>query len=206
MMNKKGFARHEVLTIIALIIIITAIVMNYILESGKQQKFETMKSSAQNFASVVAGNLDGFDVYFNDHYLGEVIDNGLLSNIKSPFSGKSCDINESKVLVINGKRFVTLRCDDYLIDNQEDSALDKMIIYKVSKWSDKKQKGNNQELEVYNCVKDNKEVFEQYLESTNFLYNVNKKYSKSYTSIDSVKESCHVKSKKIYRTKIAIDE
>ncbi len=206
MMNKKGFAKHEVLTIIALIIIVIAIVLNYIIQSGNKQKFETMKSSAQSFASVVAGNLDGFDVYFNEHYLGEVVDNGLMKNIKNPFDGGVCDINESKVLVIEGKRFVTLKCGDYLIDNQDDSSLDSIIIYKVSEWSDTKSEDSNQELEVYNCVVDNKEVFDKYLESTNFLYNVNKKYNQQYNSLESVKGSCEIKSKKIYRNKTVVDE
>ena len=94
MMNNKGFAKHEVLTVIALIIVIIAIILGLTLDTGNSQKFKTMKMSAQAFGNVVGGQMEGFDVYLNEHYLSEVLDNNMMDEIKSPFSGNGCDVNE----------------------------------------------------------------------------------------------------------------
>ncbi len=206
MNNQKGFAKHEVLTIFAIIIIGFAIGLNFIVNSGNKQKTKTMKSSAQIFASVVASNTNGFDVYFNEHYLDEVVDNKLMKDIKSPFGGKFCDGNESKVGLENDKVYVTLKCGDRLIEHTSEEAIEEAVIYKVTQWSDTKRNGSNQERTVYNCINNNKEVFDRYLEEVDFIYNVNKKYNQQNTSIENIKESCKVKSKTVYRTKTALKE
>ncbi len=209
MMNNKGFAKYEVLTMVAVLIILFAIGFNFIINSANTQKFKTMRSSAQSFANTVAGDTDGFDVYFNEHYLSEVLDNKMLKAVKSPFSGKSCDVDESKVFVLDGKRLVTLKCDQYLIDNEDDSLGGKMKIYKVGEWTDKRVNEDDQEMKVYNC-KDKvsgKEVFDDYYQEYNFIYKVNKKFAKENASIDSVKSTtCEVVEKTVYRTKELADE
>ena len=205
MMNNKGFAKYEALTVFALILIILAIGLNFVSNSGSPQKYNTMRKSAQNFATAVAGNLDAFDVYFNEHYLSETIDNEFIGNIKNPLGSGNCDIDESKVEVVEGKRFVTLKCGDYLIDNEDDTILKGMKIYKVGKWSSKKTNDDDQEVVVYNCKDNNEEVFDNYYQKYNFLYYINKKYNNSYTDISSIDSTCKVVEKTMYRTKELVD-
>ena len=87
-MNNKGFAKYEVLTVVAVMIILLAIGFNFIINSANKQKFKTMRSSAQSFANAVAGDTDGFNVYFNEHYLSEVLD-ASSNNLNHSFSTKS---------------------------------------------------------------------------------------------------------------------
>ena len=200
MMNNKGFAKHEVLTVIALIIVIIAIILGLTLDTGNSQKFKTMKMSAQAFGNVVGGQMEGFDVYLNEHYLSEVLDNNMMDEIKSPFSGNGCDVNESKVYVVNGRKYVTLRCDEYLINNEDSDKVDSMKIYKVSEWSEEQLTEDDQVVTVYNCVSNGKEVFDTYLEQFNFIYNVNKEFNTEVDNISAINKTCEVKSKTMYRT------
>ena len=202
MMNNKGFAKHEILTVVALIIVIIAIILGLTLDTGNGQKFKTMKLSAQAFGNVVGGQMEGFDVYLNEHYLSEVLDNNMMDEIKNPFGAGGCDVNESKVHVVNGRKYVTLRCGDYLINNEDSDLVDSMSIYKVSKWSDKELTEDDQVMTVYNCVKDGKEVFDTYLEQFNFIYNVNKEFGSEVDNIEAIKskKACEVTSKVMYRT------
>jgi len=52
-------------------------------------------------------------------YLSEMLDLNLISPIKNPFNGKECDIYESKVDFSEDIKRVTLKCGEYLIDNEK---------------------------------------------------------------------------------------
>lgn len=203
MKNNKGFLKIEVMTVIVLLLVVFAFLFYVFLTGTGNQKYETMKDNAISFSKAVTTNIASFH-YTNTVYLEEAIDEGFLKSIRSPFGGGTCDIYESKVDTVEGKTYATLRCGKYLLDAADFANTEEVPVYEVSEWSAKKLEGDNvEEKELYNCLDDDKEVFEQYTEELNFVYHYNKKYGTDEYFVDSFKESseCEIVTKTFYRTK-----
>ena len=132
MRNNKGIGKFEVLTMMVIGIVVVALVLWYFIGVAGRERYTTMRKSVFTFKQAVIGNMDEFN---NEGvaYLGEAITGGFISAIKSPFSSKYCSPSESKVVMENNRARVTLRCDNYLVDNS-DASLDykDVVIYKVS--------------------------------------------------------------------------
>ena len=205
MRNNKGFGKFEVLTVLVLLIILVAYLMYSILGGGNmEQKVGKMRDAAVQLNKAVYTNMDSFR---NERvvYLEEVIEQGFFDSIKSPFSSNKCDVSESKVETVSrNERYVTLKCDDYLIKRERTSDLSNIPIYHVGKWSTTKPKGEIEEKVLYNCEDSGKEVFGQYYEENYFVFKLSKLYSVNFYSINDVSDSvCHKKEKTFYR---AIEE
>ena len=203
MKNNKGFGKFEVLTMIVILICIFGYLMYRILGEADGQKIDTMKKSALSFGQTVATNNSSFhnlDVV----YLDEVIKENLMKGINSPFSSNKCDVTESKVHMVSGHPYVTLKCDNYLIDNSIVDASGDIAIYKVGKWSDKKIDGENVEVKkLYNCMENGKNIFDNYYEDFYFVSAINEKYGTQYYFLEEVRD-CEVVNKDFYRTKEAV--
>ena len=129
--------------------------------------------------------------------------------LNSPFSKNQCSVEESKVESPEvSSRYVTLRCDDYLLDHVSSEDISSATVYKVSDWSDKIINEDNVEEKVlYNCLDNNKEIFDNYLEEDYFVNQVNKKYSLNNYSLGSItNDICIVENKTFYRTKEIVEE
>ena len=197
MMNNKGLGKFEGLTIIVIVIIIVAILLFLILNMDNNQKFKTMKMSARTFAREMAANSDSFGNHGNVYYLIEGIDAKFLSKIKSPFGG-NCDANESKIELKGYDYYVTLKCGNYLI-NDEILKADDYKIYKVSEWIAKKNSDHDQKMVRYNCEISGNKVFDTFYEKNNFIYQINKKYDTNYMNISEIRD-CKVTNKVFFRT------
>ncbi len=192
-MNNKGFGKFEVLTMIVLLIVISAILLVMILKGANNQKLNVLSTNARNFADKVISDNNGSGTY----YLKDAIDEGLYDSIKSPFSTNDCDIYESKVEFKDNKKYVTLKCDEYIIYNEEANS-DTYKIYKTSEWLSSKNSDDFQKTVGYNCEKDGKEVLDNYQEERLFLDNINELYTKEYTTTADVVD-CKVLSKELFR-------
>ena len=207
-LNNKGFGKYEVLTVITLLLIIFVVLSLTVLGGAGKKQFDTMSKEAIQFNKSVYSNLDSF----HDQrlvYLEEVIDEKILNKVKSPYSMGVCDVTQSSVRTEDDvKRFVTLKCDNYLIDNSRVSSAEDFNIYKVSKWSDKKIKGDNVEKkELYNCEKKGKKILDNYVEDGYLVYKVNKDYNENYYFASDISEDiCKVVTKTFYRTKELVHE
>ncbi len=205
MINKKGFGKFEVLTMIVILLCIFAYLMYIFLGGANKQKFTTMKENAARIGNIAATNGSSFrntDIV----YLEEIMDEELLKkNIKSPFSSGYCDSSESKVEMIDGKTYVTLKCDQYLIDKSVSTSLDDATIYEVGEWSSTKDSEDDEEKKLYNCVKDGKEMFSDYLEELSMVVKINKEFSTDYYFASEIKDTCEVVEKTFYRKKEAIE-
>lgn len=199
MRNNKGFGKFEVLTIIVLIMILGVILLCNVLGGVSKQKIETMKKSAISFSSTATTNMSSFHNSENV-YLQEVIDEELMGPIKSPVGFGKCSNSESFVEMIDGMPYVTLNCNNILID-KENFTDDDINVYKVSDWMEEKKSKDMEKRVLYNCVKDNKEVFDEYYDELYFVYEVNKKYDTDYYFAADIKDNCKVVSKTFYRTK-----
>ncbi len=203
MKNNNGFGKFEGLTILVLILGVTAFFMYTILGGVSEKKLQKFRTNIVPFNKAVYTNIDSFKNP-NIVYLDEVIDLGFIKKIKSPFSSGMCDSAESKVETLKlSDRYVTLKCDQFLIYKEKANNSNNVKIYEVSEWSLEKPEGEIVDEEVlYNCQKsDGTLVFPNYREEYYFLYAYNKLYSNSYYNVGDIKGSCTVVSNTFYRTR-----
>lgn len=182
---KKGFGSYEVLTVCVMLLIIVVVALAYVFKTNYKEKYDVMEYNAKMF-SLTVSNLYMQDGTQSVYYLQEIIDEKLSSNIKNPFQGdKYCDPFSSKVEIVDGKKFVTLECGNYLV-YQQDSLKSPYTIYQVGAWSTKKKADDNQTVVFYNYLEDGESLFEENLEEAIFLYEYNKETGTSYTSIADI--------------------
>ena len=160
-----------------------------------------MKDSAISFSKIVTTNIASFHNTENV-YLQEAIDEGLMGEIKSPVGRGNCSSSESIVQLIDGTPYVTLLCNDLLIEKTNFTNKSDVNVYRVSKWNEEKKEDSEKKV-FYNCEENGKLVFPEYYEELYFVYELNKKYGSSYYYSDDV-NICKVVSKTFYRTKKAI--
>lgn len=201
--NKK----REVIIVMLCLLVVGSYLLYSIVDKKIVNNFRAFKYNAISFNDVVISNFSSFS---NDKivYLAEVIDEGLLTSIKSPFSSNYCDTKESLVEEDDNDRYVTLKCDDYLIEHYDIKDSNNVIIYKVGKWDTNKNLKDIEEKILYNCIDNNSKakIFDEYVEKDYFIYKINKEFSTNYSSLDEIKNNCNVVSKKFYRTKVEVDD
>ena len=199
MKNNKGLGRFETIIVILLLLVIFAFLAKVVLNSVSGKNFTTMRNDAVNFGKAVSAN-----AYFYQNSekvtLAEAVAEESLSKIKNPVGEGYCDETESKVVIHDGKYLVTLRCGDYLIDNESIPTMDKAPIYEVGKWSEEKIDGADK-VTLYNCEKDGKEVYPEYYDALYFIYKVNYDFSVGYMNVDDINQVCKVLKKDVYREK-----
>lgn len=200
--NNKGFSKFEIIVVLLVIIVVMTLSLFWILKPASKQQIEVMKRDALVFSNTVVANISSFrntDVV----YLDEVIEEKVLKEIKNPFGNGSCDITESKVSFIDGMPYSTLKCGSYLIDNTKANSIKSTTIYKVSGWSnDIIDKNNVEEKVLFNCKKNDKDVFDNYYEEEYFLYKYNMKFGRNITSLNDIsKKDCRIVATSFYREK-----
>lgn len=202
MKNSNGFGKFEVLTMIAILLIIFGLLSSIILGGTSSKKLDTMKNSAVSFSKTVSTNINSFHNLENV-YLGEAIDEKIIKKIKNPTGSGYCSESESIVQIIEGDPYVTLRCGDYLIEktNFAGVSINDIDVYKVSKWNTMQSGDDDEERTLYNCKEKGKEIFDEYYEDLYFVYLINKKYNTDYYEARAVHGECEVVSKSFYRTK-----
>lgn len=200
MKNNKGIGKFELLTMILIGTIVFCLVMWYFIGVAKRERYNTMRKSAASMSQTLATNMNSFH-NTETAYLGEGIREGFIASIASPFSGKPCSTSESKLVIKDGRQYVTLRCDNYLIDNQDPANYETLSIYKVSDWSKDKPNGESEKKVLYNCLDGGKEKYDEYTEELYFISNINNDYGKDYYDAKSMNSECEVVTKTFYRTK-----
>lgn len=202
MMNNKGFMRFEVLTILFIMLVAICGGGLLIIKGANGQKINTMSSNGLRLSEVVVTNISSFR-NLNTVYLDEVIKEELMDNIKNPFGGGNCDATASRVDIVSGDPYTTLKCGDYLIDNQNIKDIKEVVLYKVSKWQEKKIDGENVEKKVfYNCEKDGKNLYDDYLEEGYLVAKINQDFDKAYYFKENITSECDkIVEKTFYRTK-----
>lgn len=199
MKNSKGFGKFEIIIMMLILIVIFVFGFYMLLNGAKGQQYATMKDNAVTFSKTVATNIASFH-NVNYVYLEEVIDEKLLDSITNPFGGGKCSVSESVVHIKEGLPYVTLRCGNKLIDDENFSKNKDVKVYDITEWSEKKATDDDDERVFYNCIENGKEVFDDYYEELYFVYQVNKKYGTDAYYASGVK-NCQVSKKTMYRTK-----
>ena len=200
MKNNKGIGKFELLTMILIGMVVFCLVMWYFIGVANRERYNTLRKSASSMAQTLSTNINSFH-NTAVAYLGEGIREGFISNIPSPFSGKNCSVSESKVVMKDAKPHVTLKCDNFLIDDVDAADYESFPIYKVSEWSEKKPKGKSEKRVFYNCLDGGKEKYDEYTEELYFISNINNDYGTSYYEVKSMNSECVLVTKTLYRTK-----
>lgn len=200
MMKNRGFGKFEIFTIIVLILCVSAFLMGNILKLSSLQKIDTMRKNAVVLSKTVMTNLESFH---NNRvvYLDEIISQKFMKKIKSPFGTGDCDTSESKVEIIDNKVYVTLKCDDYLIDKALVEDENEIKVYNVGNWSLKKPSGEYQETILYNCMKNNEEIFDDYEEELYMVFKINEVEGTEFYSSNDLSNICVLVNKTFYRQK-----
>lgn len=201
--NNKGFGSREILTVSTVCLILAAILLVLSIQTSYGEKYKVMEYNARVFGlSATTYQMENNN---DTVYMVELLDNGLFSRVKNPFGGdKYCNSYESRVDYENEKKYVTLRCGNYLIDHQY-IAEDEYQVYKVGRWTETKPKAKYQQMTSYNYKVGSKDGFEEKYNEEMFLYVFNKKYGKSYENISDIPKKYQVYKKKWYRTKTLIE-
>ncbi len=202
--KEKGFSAIELLSIALLVLVVAAIFLVIALQSSYNDKYQVFQYSATQFGV----NATGFQ--FQDEkreiFLKELIDNKAISPIKNPFyEPKYCDTANSKVRFdSNGvDKYVTLKCGEYLIEEQ--SVSDKTFtIYKVTEWKEKKKKDNDEERILFNYIKNGKNAFAESYEENMFLYAFNEENGTTYWDVSMIPQEYGVYQKTFYRSKTKV--
>lgn len=201
MMNNKGFMKFEVLTMVFIFIVAVCGGGYFILKGANGQKINTMSSNGLRLSEVVVTNISSFK-NLNLVYLDEVINEKLIDNIKNPFGGGNCDATESSVEMVGGDPYTTLKCGDYLIDKQNIKDVKDVKLFKVSKWQEEKIAGDNVEERVlYNCEKDGKNLYDEYLEEGYLVAKINQDFDTNHYFKNTINECDEIVEKTFYRTK-----
>lgn len=200
-MKNKGIGRIEIITMILIFMVVFSLVMWYFIGVANRERYTTMRKSASSMSLTLATNINSFhnsDVV----YLGEAVREGYIKGVSSPFSGKNCSLTESKIVMENAKAKVTLRCDNYLIDNEDASKdYEDVPIYKVSDWKETKPKGKVEEKVLYNCIDGDEELYSEYYEELYFVSLINKDFGSTHYNASTIEDECEVITKTFYRTK-----
>lgn len=201
MRNNYGIGRFEILTVIVVLLGIFVYLGYTFLGGTTSYKLSAMTDSAVNLSKAVTVNISSFHNTENV-YLGEAIDEAIIKKIKNPVQKGFCSESESMVRLVDDLPTVTLRCGKYLLEDYSVKSK-KAEFYQVSDWSEKELENDSvEEVTLYNCVKNGKELFNEYYEELYFVYLVNKEFQTDYYFANNVnKDNCEVVSKVFYRTK-----
>lgn len=204
MRNNRGLGRFETIVIVLVLLVIFAFLFKVILDGASRKDFDTMRSDAASFGKAVTTNAD---FYHNSGAvsLGEAVGEKTIAKIKNPVGKGYCDESESRVMLNEGKYYITLRCGDYLIEHTDLTAVDKAKVYEVSAWQEKEMTGADKTT-LYNCENGGKELYPEYYDEQYFVYKINQDNGTNYFAASSVEKTCKVLSKEMYRTKKEVEE
>ena len=192
-LDEKGKGSYEFLTVVVVCLILASILLVLSIRNGETDKRELFRYNAKTIG------INAIDYEYRKAssivYLYELIDDGLVSEVKNNFSGdKFCDYYESKVEFEDDKKLVTLKCGNYLIYRQDITEKDYSIY-----------RNNIDVKDVYSLTKNGKDLLGGYYEEGLFVKLVMDKYGEEYNSLKDIKKDFDVLEKKAYRKRVLVD-
>ncbi len=178
-----GIGAYEILCISLICLTFAIVLLSCVLKSDETEKYQVMANNARLFGiSSISYGIEDYDSI----YLGELVQDGLISRIKNSFSGEVyCDPYQSKVEFQMQKKFITLQCGNYLIKNQY-IASNSYDIYKVGEWKKGITSQDDDQMIGYNYYSNGSLDFGTYYEEDAFLYLFNLKNDTYYKKIEDI--------------------
>ena len=209
MIDNRGIAAVGLATLLVCLTIVLGVASYMILKHSDERKYEVFAQNARNFATKVASYRDGRIKYYKEIYLIDIVSDNYIKPYKNPFNGGgNCDLYESNVITVSGsERYVTLKCGDYIIENQRVSS-NNYKVYKISPWQTTIPNSLEMEsIKLYNYQKNGKVVLDEYVVSRELVEEYNKNERKNVKSIDDIDISeATVITKTFYRSKELVKE
>lgn len=203
--NKKGMTNLELMTLLALIIVLGAILLSAFAKNGSKQKYDVLIKNTNNLASTLIKFNNQYPEYSNDVYLAYAIKENASQEFLNPFGGdKYCDKYESKLETLNGKKYVTLKCGEYIVYKHQ-IGTSSYKIYKVGSWELTALDGENETLRLYNYYKNGKLALSDYKPISEFLIEYNKNEGKKIYRIDMLTD-VELITKVVYRNRKLVKE
>ena len=203
-LNKKGFSKLELLTIIGLLAILIAVGAKLAIDSSKDYK--SFKNLANNFVDAVSLYKDKYNKPTNRYFLKEVIEKDYSKPLKNPWGSEYCDEVESYVDIPDAStKQIHLVCGSYIVEGEQSSSYK---VYEVSEWSDEKPDSNVEMGILYNYEENGKVVLSEYQSEltfiNSFLKNTGMKLSNPF-DVDKM-SGMKLLHKTVYRTKELLKE
>lgn len=203
-LNKKGFSKMEVITIIGLLAILIAIGAKFAVDSAKDYK--AFKNVANNFVDAAALYKDKYNNPSNRYYLKDVIEKNYSKPLKNPWGSEYCDEVESYVDIPDpSTKQVHLVCGEYVIEGEQSTGYK---VYEVSEWKEEKPDSNAEMGMLYNYEENGKVVLSEYQSEltfiNSFLKNTGMKLSNPF-DVDKM-SGMKLLHKTVYRTKELLKE
>lgn len=203
-LNKKGFSKMEVITIIGLLAILIAIGAKFAVDSAKDYK--AFKNVANNFVEAAALYKDKYNNPSNRYYLKDVIEKNYSKPLKNPWGSEYCDEVESYVDIPDpSTKQVHLVCGEYVIEGEQSAGYK---IYEVSEWKEEKPDSNAEMGMLYNYEENGKVVLSEYQSELTFINSYLKNTGMKLSNPFDVDKMSGMKllHKTVYRTKELLKE
>ncbi len=203
-LNKKGFSKMEVITIIGLLAILIAIGAKFAVDSAKDYK--AFKNVANNFVDAAALYKDKYNNPSNRYYLKDVIEKNYSKPLKNPWGSEYCDEVESYVDIPDpSTKQVHLVCGEYVIEGEQSTGYK---VYEVSEWKEEKPDSNAEMGMLYNYEENGKVVLSEYQTELTFINSYLKNTGMKLSNPFDVDKMSGMKllHKTVYRTKELLKE
>jgi len=201
--NNKGVGAYRLLPIVLASIIVSGVVLAIAFRTTHNEKYKIFRYNAK----MLALNTEKIIKYRGRENVSllELTNAGYHAKIKNPFLGEDfCDPNESFVSLEKSQIHVTLRCGNYLINDQYIGEKE-YDIYQITKdWQEEKPSGNKKNIDtklMYNYQEDNEMVNTRFYDEAVFLYKFNIRHDTEYQSVDEIPNEFNIIERRFYRVR-----
>lgn len=203
-LTNKGFGLKEFMTGLLFILVLGLLIFKVFVDN-KEKNFTASKITSSRFADAVMVYKDKYYKGDGRYYLYELVESDFIGKVNNPIEGNNqCNIYDSFVLLQGTQKYVTLVCDNYLIEGIQNGP---HKIYEFTSWQDTKENTNDSGI-LYNYRRNDEQILENYVSKNELVGLFNKKEGRSTDTVEEIKKikNYEVFSKEMYRNKTLVKE
>ena len=207
MTNNKNLGVFRLYPLIPLLLIGAVVVMATTFRTSYYERYKIFRSNARSFAI----NVNRAGLHTDRHRISllELIDAGYHNHILNPFLGdRHCDINDSFITIRGPHLYTTLRCGNYLINDQDVGARYFAVYRIIVDWQETWPGGRREDIDtmlMYNFQIDNELVYERFFPEEVFVYKFNRRNNTEYENVDDIPIEFNVIERRFYRLRKFVD-
>ena len=199
-LNNKGMGKKEMMLVLLILLAGITYGLYKIIGNNAITQMANFKRLAATFIDE-AGRLRDNEIHYEERvYLYDTIELDYLDELKNPFNHQeTCDKYESKIEMADNKVYITFKCGEYYIFDQQ--TTEEYTVYKVSEWTDQKLTGENvQTANFYNYTVNDVEILDKYYIEKEFLVEYAQKSGFKTLTIGNLNPNHKLVKKTYYRT------
>lgn len=209
-MGRFGYSASEFLSIMVVLIILTAIILKIAVNHSQDEKFHLLKYHV----STLLFNASTYELtnpaVDNIVYLHELFQHQVLDDLENPFLNREqCNRYETMVLLddLTNNHLFTLQCGNYVIYKQRSSDR-YYYIYKASSWQlDPMKESSREKVDIeirYNYIEGDHLAFSQYYSDALFVRLFNERNHTEYDSVQAIPSTYQIDKKTFYRSRVLV--